>query len=357
MSRLSTRTSRLRQIEELLYLNVEGLRAIELAQQLEVDRRTIYRDLDFLCEQGIPIWQDNGVFGINRTRYLSTLHLAYHEAIALVLAGLLLARSIDEHNPHVAAALRKLAIALPRPLTAHLKRAAERVQAHGDAGRGDGPSHRDGQRVNEATTSGAVAVLEALAEGWGNGQKVRVDYRSPRSGALRQRVVSPYALEPTASGIYVIGHDEWAGEIRTFKLDRLENAAVLAEPFTLPEDFDLEAFLESGWRIMAGEETQEVVLRFTEAAASHVAERRWHPSQTLEALPEAGDRWSNGRLLTVHVAEPLEMQPWIRSWGAQVEVVAPRWLREQIAAELAQAAAVYVRDGESENLAETGDGQ
>jgi hypothetical protein len=38
----------------------------------------------------------NGYFGINRTRYLSTVHLAYHEAIALVLAGLLLARSIDE---------------------------------------------------------------------------------------------------------------------------------------------------------------------------------------------------------------------------------------------------------------------
>ena len=336
MSRLSNRTSRLRQIEELLYLNGEGLRAIELARQLEVDRRTIYRDLDFLCQQGIPIWQENGHFGINRTRYLSTFHLTYHEAIALVMAGLLLSRSIDEHNPHVAAALRKLAITLPRPLTAHLKRAAERVQAHSD--------YRPGRQRH-------VDVLEALAEGWGNRQKVRVDYRSPRSGALRQRVVAPYALEPTASGIYVIGHDDWAGDIRTFKLDRLENATVLAEPFCLPEDFDLEAFLESGWRIMAGEETQDVVLRFTTAVAAHVAERRWHPSQTLDALPEGGC------LLTVHVAEPLEMQPWIRSWGAQVEVVAPAWLRKRIAAELTQAAAIYVSDDEPENPLAPGDGQ
>lgn len=316
MSRLNTRTSRLRQIEEMLYLNGEGLRAVELAEQLEVDRRTIYRDLDFLCDQGIPIWQDNGQFGINRTRYLSTLHLTYHEAIALVLAGLLLSRSIDEHNPHVAAALRKLAITLPRPLSAHLKRAAERVQAHSD-GRRD------------------VAVLEALAEGWGDSRKVRIDYRSPASGELRQRTLAPYALEPTASGIYVIGHDDWAGDIRTFKLDRLESAVVLNERFVLPDDFDLEAFLESGWRIMAGEETQEVVLRFTAAAASHVAERRWHPSQRLETLS------GGGCLLAVEVAEPLEMQPWIRSWGAQVEVVAPAWLRQQIAAQLAEAAAIY----------------
>lgn len=332
MSRLSTRTSRLRQIEELLYLNAEGLRAVELANKLDVDRRTIYRDLDFLCQQGIPIWQDDGHFGINRTRYLSTLHLTYHEAIALVLAGLLLSRSFDRHNPHVAAALRKLAVTLPRPLTDHLKRAAERVQAHGS-----------GQRH--------VSVLEALAEGWGDRRKVQVDYRSPRSGALRQRVIAPYALEPTASGIYVIGHDDWAGDIRTFKLDRLEGAAVLAEPFTVAEDFDLEAFLDSGWRIMAGEDTQEVVLRFTESAAAHVAERRWHPSQTLDLLPQGGC------LLTVCVAEPLEMQPWIRSWGAQVEVLAPAWLREQIADELAQAAAVYATQNEPEGLVASGNGR
>ena len=261
MSRLNTRTSRLRHIEELLYLNRDGLRAVELARRLHVDRRTIYRDLDFLCQQGTPIWQDNGHFGINRARYLSTLHLTYHEAIALVMAGLLLSRSIDEHNPHVAAALRKLAITLPQPLTAHLKRAAERVQAHGN-----GSSHSSAPSNSSGPSH--VKVLEALAEGWGNGRKVRVDYRSPRSGALRQRVLAPYALEPTASGIYVIGHDDWAGDIRTFKLDRLENATVLADSFSLPPDFDLEAFLESGWRIMAGAETQEVVLRFTPAAAA-----------------------------------------------------------------------------------------
>ena len=39
------------------------------------------------------------------------------------------------------------------------------------------------------------------------------------------------------------------------------------------------------------------------------------------------------------------MQPWIRSWGAQVEVLAPAWLRAQIATELAQAAAVYAPAG------------
>ena len=109
MSRLANRTARLRQLEELLLLSPGGLSATELAAQLLVDRRTVYRDIDFLSAQGVPLWQQDGRFGLNRTRYLATVRLSYQEAIALVLAGLLLARTLDERNPHVIAALRRLA--------------------------------------------------------------------------------------------------------------------------------------------------------------------------------------------------------------------------------------------------------
>jgi proteasome accessory factor B len=318
MSRLVTRTSRLRRIEELLLLTPNGLTAVELAERLSVDRRTVYRDLDFLSDQNVPLWQQTGRFGINRTRYLAPVRLLFHESIALVLAGLLLSRTLDERNAHVAAALRKLAVTLPQPLAAHLERAAHRIQAHSD------------RRTH-------VAVLEAVAEGWGNGRKVKISYRSPRSGQLRERVIAPYALEPTASGIYVIGHDDWANDIRTFKLERLEYAAVLDEPYTIPDDFDPEAHIATGWGIMAGGEVVEVSLRFTPAAAPHVRERQWHASQQLVSTPDGGC------LLHVRVSEPVEMQPWIRSWGAQVEVLAPDWLRDRIAAELRQAAEQYSR--------------
>ncbi len=316
MTRLASRTSRLRRIEELLLLTPDGMRAVDLADKLEVDRRTVYRDVDFLCDQGLPIWQKDGRFGMNRTRYLTTVHLSFHEAIALTLAGLLLARTIDERNPHVTSALRKLAITLPNAISPHLKRAADRVQ-----------TLNDGQRQ--------VAVLEALAEGWGTGRKVRVGYRSPRSGQLRERVIAPYALEPTPSGIYVIGHDDWAKDIRTFKLDRLESATLLSRSFTVPEAFDLESHLASGWRIMAGSEITDVVLRFTPEVTPHIHERQWHPTQKLEKTDDGGC------LLSVQVAQPQEMQPFIRSWGAQVEVLAPDWLRAQIGQELQQAAAQY----------------
>ncbi len=316
MERLATRTSRIRQIEELLLVVPNGLRATEIARRLDVNRRTIYRDLDFLSEQGVPLWQDNGRFGINRTRYLSTVHLTFHEATALVMAGLLLSRTIDERNTHVITALRKVAATLPDPLCTHLSRAAQRVQ-----------TQEDGYRQ--------VKVLEAIAEGWGNGQKVEVGYRSPRSGTLYERVLSPYALEPTASGIYVICYDDWAEDMRTFKLDRLETAVLLDDYFDIPNDFDLEQHLANSWGIMTGDDVTEVTLRFAPEIVSHVHERQWHPSQRINQLDDGGC------MLHVEIAEPVEMLPWIRGWGPQVEVISPTWLREKVAEDLRQAVALY----------------
>ncbi|MCZ7673354.1 MAG: WYL domain-containing protein [Chloroflexi bacterium] len=73
--------------------------------------------------------------------------------------------------------------------------------------------------------------------------------------------------------------------------------------------FDLEARLATGWRIMAGDESIEVRLRFAPDIQAQVAERQWHPSQTIETTADGGC------LLTVCVAKPQEMKPWIRSWG------------------------------------------
>jgi proteasome accessory factor B len=305
-------------LEETLLLEPRGIRAADLSRQLRVNRRTVYRDLDFLAEQGVPLWQENGIFGINRTRYQTTVRLTYNESVALVLAGLLLARTFDERNPHVISALRRLAVTLPEPLTAQLERAALRTQSH---------------QVNNRHT----AVLEAIAEGWGTGRKVQIAYCSPKGNILHERIIAPYTLEPTDAGIYVIGYDESTDEIRTFKLERLQSASVLSEPYAIPLDFDPSTYLKNSWRMMTGDQPVEVILHFVPDAAPYVRERTWHSSQTIEDDSDGG--------LTLHlcIAEVREMLPWIRSWGAQVEVIEPAWLRDKVAEELSNAAELYKR--------------
>lgn len=89
---------------------------------------------------------------------------------------------------------------------------------------------------------------------------------------------------------------------------------------------------------MSGDDTVEVHLRFSPEAAPFVRERNWHSSQVMES--DHGGCLS----LRVEIADPREMLPWIRSWGAQVEVLGPDWLRERVAEDLQNAAQIYHKE-------------
>jgi proteasome accessory factor B len=320
MSQMLSRAERLRAIERLLYRAQDGMRVVEIAQACGVDRRTIYRDLDLLSASGVPIWQDSGRFGIERERYLTTVRLNFNEAVALYMAARLLARHSDEQNPHVVTALDKLATALPEPISGYIARTAARVRS---------------RLINDRY----IQVLESITLAWSLRRKVRLWYRSPRSGQVRQRDFAPYFVEPSGSGYacYVIGLDDWSGEMRTFKLERLERAQMLDQAYEIEDGFDPDQYLATSWGIMHGESQVEVILQFSSTVASRVKESVWHPSQEIDDLKDGGC------LFTVHISEPKEMQPWIRSWGPEVEVLAPPSLRQAIAEEATRMAAIYQR--------------
>uniref|UniRef100_UPI002ACD6E2C helix-turn-helix transcriptional regulator n=1 Tax=Chloroflexus sp. TaxID=1904827 RepID=UPI002ACD6E2C len=109
-NRSRSKAARLRKLEHNLYnAPPEGYSVIALAKLCGVNRRTIYRDLDTLDEAGVPIWEHNGKYGIDRNTYLATIRLNLHEAIALFFAARLLSHHSDEHNPHIVSALDQLA--------------------------------------------------------------------------------------------------------------------------------------------------------------------------------------------------------------------------------------------------------
>jgi predicted DNA-binding transcriptional regulator YafY len=175
---------------------------------------------------------------------------------------------------------------------------------------------------------------------------VHISYCSPKDDTLHERTIAPYFLEPTASGVYVIAHDEASGETRTFKLERVQTAHLLPDPYIIPANFDPIAYLEHSWQIMTGDRPTEVILRFIPEAAVYVRERVWHASQALEAHPD-------GELtLRLCIAEPREMLPWIRSWGPQVEVIAPEWLRERVAEDLRRGAQIYDTESQIPHVSE-----
>ena len=322
MKPAETKAERLMQIEALLLDHPEGMAQAEIARRLHVNRSTINRYLPSLA--GHIYLDADGRFYIDRKAYLVNVRLNLHEATAVHLATRLLENCLEQHNPHAASALRKLALALER-LAPHVRR--HLVQS--------------AETMDERTRRfdpGYLQALEKLTEAWAEGCLTQIWYRSVSKNEIHEYRFGPYFIEPSAIGqsIYVFGWADPPQEMRTFKIERIERIELLRETYRIPEDFDPLKLLADAWGIwFTGEEPVEVVLKFGPQVARRVGETRWHRSEQVQALDDGSLLWC------ARIAEPQEMLPWIRGWGSDVVVLEPKTLRDAMLVDVKKAAMNY----------------
>jgi len=325
MNRAQAKSQRLLQIEKLLWAFPEGLSQAEVARRIGVNRSTISR---YVAENSLPpgIYVDDlddNKLKLDRAADLTKAAFSLHEIMAIHLATRLLATRIDKQNPHAASAMRKLGMALQRldqNVSKHLLRSAEMMD---EAAAYHDPVYLD--------------VLQKLTEAWSAGRKVRVSHQM-ENGRVFEYKFSPYFIEPYAVGqtAHVIGLREPPNAVRTFKVERLKSAEILRERYEIPDDFDPRSMLANAWGIWYTEaDPVEVVLKFRPRVAQRVEETRWHQSQQTVREPDGSLLWR------AWVAEPQEMLPWVRGWGADVEVLEPVEMRAALMREVRRLSQVY----------------
>lgn len=199
-TRLSNRSLRLSSLEQLLLQSIEGLRAVEIADACGVDRRTVYRDLTVLREMGVPVYQKNGRFFINRDYYLAKIRLNMNEAVSLFFAIRLMGYHQGRDNPHLVSALRKLSDILPLLLAEQARAVADALWEHG---------------YNRAYKD----VLETVISGWWQQRVVKlwVD-----DGVID---FAPYLIEPSPQGgMLLFGRDVDNDRLTVLELKQLQRA-------------------------------------------------------------------------------------------------------------------------------------
>jgi predicted DNA-binding transcriptional regulator YafY len=316
------KTDRLHQVQ-LLFWNNPGrrLRTREVAEKLGVSEDTAHHYLSELSSNGrLPLTKEGWYWQLAEGAKfeLMPMSLNLSEGTALYLAARLLTQVQDERNSHVLAALSKLIGAMPGTITPHMHAVVEMA--------------RERQRGQQDTSN----IFEALALGWATRRKVRLVYAPPHRKTFECRF-APFLLEPSAIGrtFYAIGYSSPPDELRTFKMERIEFAELTQETFEVPADFDGPALLSRAWGVMYGdEEPIEVRLRFSHWVTKRVKETLWHPSQKIQDTAE-GCEW------TAQIGDTLEIENWIRGWGADCEVLAPMELREKMVKEARRLAHMY----------------
>ncbi|GAA0351581.1 YafY family transcriptional regulator [Actinoallomurus spadix] len=312
------RASRL--VSLLLLLQSRGrMTAQELADELEVSLRTIYRDVESLSAAGVPVYADRGPAGGYRLLdgYRTRLTgLTAEEAESLFLTGLPGPAAQLGLGTVLAAAELKLMAALPRQLAERAARIRERF--HLDA---PGWFH-DGE---------PTPYLNTVADAVWRQQRLHMRYRRWKTPTPVTRTVDPLGLVLKAGSWYLVGRSE--GGERTYRVDRILALQPLEEEFERPADFDLGEFWRSYLaRFRDAMFNGEAVVRFSPAGL-RILRHLVTPEVIRAAQRNAGPPDEEGWVRTVIPIESVRhAHTELLKFGAEAEVLEPPELRELVIA-------------------------
>ncbi len=312
----------------LLLLQVRRrITAGELARRLEVSARTIHRDMEALGAAGIPVVAERGTGGGWRllAEYrtnLTGLNEAEIQALFLTRPPRLLADlGLDKAAE---AALIKLLAAMPSTSRSGAEDVRQRIYV-------DAAGWRQERE--------AVPCLSILQEALWQERRVRFAY--PHGEEYAEREADPLGLVAKGSAWYLVA--AVAGEPRSYRVARIREAELLAEPCVRPPDFDLAAFWErSTAQFTAALPRYPARLRADPAIVRRIRTEGRYARVEREELPDA-DGWIPLEMLFEEEHNAVE---YILSFGARIEVLEPAALREQVIAAAEALLARYTGDAQ-----------
>lgn len=301
-----------RLVSILMLLQARGkMTTYVLAEELEVSRRTILRDVDALSGAGIPIYSEGGHGGgiaLDEQYRVSLTGLKAAEVRALFVAQdsqLLRDLGLDTEATQ---AFLKLSAALP---SLHSQTATHiRQRIHIDAA----------WWWWQGTQGGAS--LELLLKAVTEDHPIDVTYQR-HDGQVSERRLEPYGLVAKGGVWYLVAAQ--AGAYRTYRVSRLQNVKVLDETFTRTPDFEVARY----WRTQSAEFVSSVpfygfTLRVHQSRMDFV---RWYTPGTHEMMGLPEGEWLTIRFNVASFESALMV---LFGLGAFAEVVEPEALKTEM---------------------------
>ena len=286
--------------------------AASLAREIEVNAKTIHRDLEFMRDRmNLPIQFDgshNGYFYNGEVSAFPTLQITEGELFALVVAEKALQqyRGTSFEKP-LLSAIKKMEQSLPDTISLNLDDVGQAISFR--------------TRVEPILD---LKVFDMLARAVAQRQQLQLDYRKPGAGKAEARTVDPYHLANINGEWFLFAFDHARKDIRKFVPARIRGIKPTGKTFERSKQFSLEKQLRDSFGVHSGEGEFEVVIRFSTRAADYIREKKWHESQQLRELKGGGVE------LKLKLSSLIEIERWVLSWGGDARVLKPRELSEAV---------------------------
>lgn len=175
------------------------------------------------------------------------------------------------------------------------------------------------------------SVITALLEN----RLLTLTYDSPVSEQKTPRTLEPHHLQHYMGSWVLIGWCRLRSDWRKFFLSRMSELQVSNIPFNPRSEMEWKKLIQSSFGIFQGGETVAVTLQFNAFRAPWIREQVWHSDQVIKELPNGGVR------LSLPVSDLREIKMRVLQFGADVEVLEPVDLRDEVRREIEKMSDIY----------------
>lgn len=288
----------------LLFQSRGLMRAQDFAEQFEISERTVYRDVQALCEVGVPIVAMPGEgYRLMEGYYLPPITFNPNEARALYLAMSMLT-GLTAPGPTQAAAqtaLEKVRAVLPAATQRQVEALEAAIRFYA----------MPGARL-DVDDDRFIRLQEAIHQQ----RVVHLRYHALNSNRVTERDVEPSELIFLEKTWLLRGYCRLRDAPRAFRLDRIDALQVKQELFE-PRDLG---------EPQLNRAPQKIIVRFDTTIVRWVKER-----QHFSVIDAGPDNATTDSVVMVYQPRSIEqILGWLLSWGDQMEILNPPELRQQI---------------------------
>ena len=167
-------------------------------------------------------------------------------------------------------------------------------------------------------------------------QTIEFEYRSVAKTDYSNKKIDCYKVICQKGNWYVLGLSHNKNEVRIYALSRMQNVNLIEETFEIPQDFDLNNYVDLSFGIWNNkEEPVEYELLFDSEINTYVLEREWHTNQTVEQNADGSV------LLKFKSNQKQQVLSWVLSFGEAVKVLNPPELIEKVKEEIKESLKKY----------------
>jgi predicted DNA-binding transcriptional regulator YafY len=313
-----------------------GTSISEIGQNLEIDRRSVYRLIRMIEDLGFPLYNEKVPFekekrwklGESFLAKLPNMNIPNVQLTIIETFSLYLLKSQitffkgTELEKHITSAFGKLSLFFSKEATEKFEKI----------------------RVLFVSTSkflkdysGRENIIEQLMQATLSQETCYVTYHAFHDDQIKKFKIDPLHFIENDGGLYMFVQTSSFKDIRMLAVERIQEIQETGIPFDYPEDFDPESMLASAFDLTFDDPIQ-VKIWFSPDQARYIKQRQWSKTQKIK------EQADGSILLSMETSGVRDVKKWVLSFGKEAKVIWPESLKKEILADLIAAKKHYMTE-------------